>query len=701
MAVFLSSLKKSGHLENIHITVCIVGSRKLASQDDYGSQGWEIFAPNLTIYGFDADPEACKQANSQLQARQIDWTEQHIPKALWKKEGKSTLYVTQYPGCSSLYPPSEYYIEKFAGNSPLIKLAYTQEVETTTLDAFCQSTAITEIDFIQLDVQGAELAILEGASQILTQSLLGIITEVEFTEIYTKQPLFGDLDVYLREQGLTLFDINALHRDLRRMPITSAQHQGSLIWGDAFYFRDLLKTDSNLQHRTPEKLFKLACIADVLNFSDYALDILIHLTEKYGQDEKYNFVSNIIESLAYIPGLVNEVGKLSALPIFEQILKYSRTDNFEDTFTQAELQKQGYELLLLGEYEQAIGVYERAIELYPEVKSNYWYLGLLLLIKGDVVEAQATWFLAISESENNEIAVYSAELIEVLKAEAERRDVIGDNVTAAIIRENLQEIDPQSYTDSLQRIQYSYLGEEVVIEKYINELNLEHRYCVDIAASDGVTMSNTLFLYQQGWSGLAVECDSKKFAALATHYQDFPNVILSKSMVTPDNVISLLKAYQVPEKFGLLNLDIDGYEYFVLEKILSEFRPAMICTEINESIPPPLKFTVKWNPGHFWAGDRFFGQSICQLNLLCEKYDYALVELHYNNAFLIPQEISPHPSLTPEEAYRKGYIDRTDRKQKFPWNADIEEIHSLSPEAALAYVSTYFAKYVGKFDCSL
>lgn len=710
MPLFLPSLKKSGHLEQIHITVAVVGSRKIAIQDDYGSQGWEIFAPNLTIYGFDADAEACQAANDELQARKVNWTEKHIPLALWKSEGKSTLFITKYPGCSSLYPPSEYYIEHFAGNSELIKLAHTQEVETTTLDNFCNSQDIAEIDFIQLDIQGAELPVLEGASQILKQGTLGIITEVEFTELYTGQPLFSDLDIYLRNNGFTLFDLTHMHRDMRKMPVISQKHQGAMVWGDAFYFRDFLREDLSTSLKTPEKIFKLACIADVLSFPDYALELLAYLTLQYGQDGKYNFADNIIESLAYIPGVVKQGEQLAALPIIEKIREYSSSSQKEISKTdklhinnKKISQIKAYQYLLLGEYQQAASIYEELIELEASDKSNYWYLGLLLLLQGQEIEAQATWFLGISECDNEEIDHRTTELIQILETEAQRRDAIADHNLASLIREQIREIAPQ-YSENYQEVRqfkYSHLDEESVIEKYINILNLENNYCVDIAASDGITMSNTYFLYQLGWSGLAVEYDSKKFAYLAHHYSDFTNVNLSKSMVTPDNVIALLKAHSVPEKFGLLNLDIDGYDYFVLNAILTEFRPSIICTEINEKIPPPLKFTVKWHPTYVWANDHFYGQSICQLNLLCEKYNYSLVELHYNNAFLIPQEISPYPSLTPEEAYTTGYLNRADRKQKFPWNSNVEEIHNLSAQETLNYVNTFFAKYTGQFECYL
>ncbi len=251
------------------------------------------------------------------------------------------------------------------------------------------------------------------------------------------------------------------------------------------------------------------------------------------------------------------------------------------------------------------------------------------------------------------------------------------------------------------RSSFSNLDEQSVIGYYLEKLKIARGYCVDIAASDGITMSNTYSLYKNGWGGLAVECNAEKFSSLSGTYVNFHGVNLSKCMVTPINVVSLLQAHNTPTNFDFLNLDIDGYDYFVLEKILEVFRPKLICVEINEKIPPPIKFTVKWSPEFVWATNHFYGQSICQLDTLVSKHNYALVELHYNNAFLIPIEISPAPSLTPAEAYRSGYMDKTDRKEKFPWNADMEEVLHLEPQKALDFVNDYFKRYQGTFEASI
>ena len=237
---------------------------------------------------------------------------------------------------------------------------------------------------------------------------------------------------------------------------------------------------------------------------------------------------------------------------------------------------------------------------------------------------------------------------------------------------------------------FSNLGEEEAIQRYLGQLD-HKKVAVDIAANDGIFMSNTYGLYQSGYAGLAVECDSKNFASLARSYKKFDQVLLSKAYVYPDNVIALLDAYEIPEDFGFLSFDIDGYDYFVLHELLKKYRPTLICAEINEKIPTPIKFTVKYDRNYVWGVNHFFGQSLSQLYLLCEKYNYDLVELYYNNAFLVPKEKnSKLPSLHPEEAYREGYKNKCDRQTKFPYNKDVDALLDMKPVEALQYINRYF-----------
>ncbi len=243
----------------------------------------------------------------------------------------------------------------------------------------------------------------------------------------------------------------------------------------------------------------------------------------------------------------------------------------------------------------------------------------------------------------------------------------------------------------------SALGELAVARELFARLGIETGFAVDVAACDGVTKSNTLGLYEAGWRGLAVEGNPERFARLARAYVELGQVALVRTWITPASICAILEAGGVPEQPEFLNLDLDSYDHFVLDALLERHRPKLVCAEINEKIPPPIRFTVTYDPGHVWQLDHFYGQSISKLYELCERHGYALVRLHYNNAFLAPVECGL-PGVTPEVAYRAGYLERPDRLEVFPWNADMEQLHALGPDDQLAFLRAKFAAYEGRYE---
>ena len=144
---------------------------------------------------------------------------------------------------------------------------------------------------------------------------MAIQTEVEFAPIYKNQPLFADVDSHLRQQGFFLQELKELvwiskksfpglgYNKTSLPPELKAgvpQHfSGQLLWGDAFYFQDLIGQSSPV---SPEKLLKQACIADILYFPDYALELLEYLTVNYGSNPQYNFTEVINIGLSILRG---------------------------------------------------------------------------------------------------------------------------------------------------------------------------------------------------------------------------------------------------------------------------------------------------------------------------------------------------------------------------------------------------------------
>lgn len=81
-----------------------------------------------------------------------------------------------------------------------------------------------EIDLLKLDLQGYELEALKGCGRLLER--IKIITiEIEFVALYDGQPLFGDIDVFLRAHEFRMLNLYELY----------TQPDGQLTAGDAVY----------------------------------------------------------------------------------------------------------------------------------------------------------------------------------------------------------------------------------------------------------------------------------------------------------------------------------------------------------------------------------------------------------------------------------------------------------------------------------
>ena len=67
-------------------------------------------------------------------------------------------------------------------------------------------------------------------------------------------------------------------------------------------------------------------------------------------------------------------------------------------------------------------------------------------------------------------------------------------------------------------------------------------------------------------------------------------------MFWPDNIVQLFREFRVKTHFDLLSVDMDSYDWFMLERILEAgYKPRVIVVEINinmnldeaKSIMPP------------------------------------------------------------------------------------------------------------------
>jgi FkbM family methyltransferase len=189
----------------------------IGSCDGLDSVKYARMFPASKIYAFEPLSKNVELIYSNITTYAIS-TIKVVPVALSDKKGQEKFYVSSgnpeelkssdwdYGNkSSSLLPP-----DRTTEVLEWLKFDQVEMVDTITLNEYCSSEKINEIDFIHMDVQGAELMVLTGAKSFIS-SIKMIWMEVENISLYKNQPLKSDVESFMKKNGFTKIKDTADH----------------------------------------------------------------------------------------------------------------------------------------------------------------------------------------------------------------------------------------------------------------------------------------------------------------------------------------------------------------------------------------------------------------------------------------------------------------------------------------------------------
>ena len=266
------SLIQAGTFASRPLRVIDIGAR-------FGfEEHWDAYGSQIELIGFEMDPQECMHLNAQ--PRKFSRSEQYFPVAIDKSIGTKTVYITENVGASSFLLPNLPFIKRFHQGA-LGNVVGTAQVPTIDLNSFISGQSIPYVDFIKVDVEGAELSVLEGAQNLLSGPLLGVSIEIFFQPYREGQPSFGAIDEYLRRFGFVLFDL----KPERWCRSVLASHDpatwygnGQVIYTQAIYLRDLVQDMNMPDYRFTDDSWltamKMVTLAEVFGLPDYAIEVM-------------------------------------------------------------------------------------------------------------------------------------------------------------------------------------------------------------------------------------------------------------------------------------------------------------------------------------------------------------------------------------------------------------------------------------------
>ena len=229
---------------------------------------------------------------------------------------------------------------------------------------------------------------------------------------------------------------------------------------------------------------------------------------------------------------------------------------------------------------------------------------------------------------------------------------------------------------------FSQWGEDGIIQYLIHVLDIPHKTFIEFGVEDYQESNTRLLAILNNWSGLIIDGDKRNFKKFSRHDSVAwrNDVQFLCAFITAENIEQLIATFLVrgfsPE-IGLLSVDIDGMDYWVLKQIES-IRPIILILEYN-SVFELAPITIPYSADFVWRNKegmhQYWGAGLASLHQLASQKGYIFIGCNSagNNAFFVRSDkwvpALPKPSL--EEGYVRakfneggGRLNKTVNGQK-------------------------------------
>ena len=225
---------------------------------------------------------------------------------------------------------------------------------------------------------------------------------------------------------------------------------------------------------------------------------------------------------------------------------------------------------------------------------------------------------------------------------------------------------------------FSQNGEDGIIQHLISHVPITNKSFIEIGVQNYCEANTRFLMMSNNWQGMIVDADENHVRFLEESGLRWRHRIVPiTAFVTRENVNSLIEAAGYKGDVGLLSVDIDGMDYWVLQAV-KVVSPRILVVEYNSRFGNHRAVTVpyddRFNRTKAHYSNCYFGASLAAFCMFAEERGYAFVGSGSSgvNAFFVRRDVLPE-SIRPL-TIQEGFT-----------NARLQE--SRNPDGTLAYLT--------------
>jgi hypothetical protein len=192
---------------------------------------------------------------------------------------------------------------------------------------------------------------------------------------------------------------------------------------------------------------------------------------------------------------------------------------------------------------------------------------------------------------------------------------------------------------------FSQCGEDGIIQYLTKSIEIKNKTFIEFGVEDFFESNCRFLLMKDDWKGFVIDGSAVNIRRLKNSYFYWKHHLDAVDrFITKENINAILAVSEFEEDLGILSIDLDGNDYYVLDAI-ENFKPRILICEYNPVFGGSRKITSPYQENFYRTNmhhsNLYWGASLAAMTYLANKKRYSLVGTNTasNNAFYVRNDL--------------------------------------------------------------
>jgi hypothetical protein len=232
-----------------------------------------------------------------------------------------------------------------------------------------------------------------------------------------------------------------------------------------------------------------------------------------------------------------------------------------------------------------------------------------------------------------------------LLGSATRRELLSTQLGQGRVLSEMNAAKSPSELNACEFKVFSQFGEDGIIQRLVRLVPIANRTFIEFGVENFAESNCRFLMMNDNWHGFVMDGSAKRVAAIRKLPDIWKFDLTAKAaFVTRENVNELLASSGFDADVGLLSIDVDGNDYWILDAI-APVNPRILVVEYNALFGPTRSITVpydaKFAKQKAHHSGLYFGASLSALAAVAARKGYSLVATESSgvNAFFVRNDL--------------------------------------------------------------